>query len=73
MKVIKEKISLLETKALQSFLASHNIFAHLTNEHGLESLLGNIVYVSVDDDDYLQAVRLLSEIEQRSINSEEDE
>ena len=71
MKVIKEKISLLEAKALQSFLSSHNIFAHLTNEHGLETLLGNIVYVSVDDEDYLQAVRLLSDIEQ-GLSSEEE-
>ena len=71
MKVIKEKISLLEAKALQSFLASHNIFAHLTNEHGLETLLGNIVYVSVDDEDYNQALRLLSDIENHTNTSED--
>lgn len=72
MKVIKEKISLLEAKALQSFLSSHKIAAHLTNEHGLDSLLGPIVYVSVDDEDYLQALRLLKDLDQSSDSDPKD-
>ncbi len=62
MKVIKEKISLLEAKSLQSFLSSYNIKAHLSNEYGLDSLLGEVISVSVDEEDFNQAVRILASL-----------
>lgn len=68
MKVLKEKISFLEAKSLQSFLASHNITAHLSNEFGIDSLLGDVISVFVEEEDYNQSLRLLS-----SLNLDEKE
>ncbi len=72
MKIIKEKISFIEAKALQSFLDSHNIAAHLSNEFGLDKLLGDIISVFVDEDDYSQALRLLSYLNSESSSEQED-
>lgn len=62
MKVLKEKISLLEAKSLQSFLLSHNIKAHLSNEYAIDATFGEVITVFVDDDDYNQALRLLASL-----------
>lgn len=72
MKVIKEKISLLEAKSLQSFLESHGISVVLSNEHGLDSLLGNTISVFVQDDDYNQTLRVLKSLEVDSSPEEEE-
>lgn len=63
MKVLKDKISLLEAKSLQSFLASHNIKAHLSNEYAIDTMFGDVITVYVDDEDYNQAIRLLSSLQ----------
>ncbi len=63
MKVLKDKISLLEAKSLQSFLASHNITAHLSNEFAIDATFGDVITVYVDDEDYNQALRLLSSLD----------
>lgn len=63
MKVLKKNINLIEAKSLQSFLLGHNITASLSNEYGLDATLLKKVSVSVQDDDYNQAVRLLKELD----------
>ncbi len=66
MKILKEKISFLEAKSLQSFLESHSIQSYLSSEHSLDILIAENVSVLVDEEDYNQALRLLSELESDS-------
>jgi hypothetical protein len=71
MKVLKEKISLIEAKSLQSFLDSHNIEVCLSNEYGIDSRLADVISVLVDEEDYNQCLRLLSSLSDPSYSADE--